>query len=157
MHLFSLCVSLSISCLLMIREISVISLSLSYLTLVTWTSPLVTGTFSLLHISRLPSPTPPHVPAAGAVVSTVSLKLPSFWPADPELWFTQVDMQFRTKRITSQLTKFEHVIASLSPQYATEVRDLILKPPATILYDSWSSALLPLSNAVYNPSLTRKS
>ena len=101
--------------LFMIREIATLLLSLLYVTLVTWTFPLVSGTFPLLHMSRSSSPTPQQVPAAGATVSTVSLKLPSFWPADPELWFAQVDAQFRTKKITSQSTKFEHVIASLSP------------------------------------------
>ena len=88
------------------------------------------------------SPTPQQVPATGAAVSTVSLKLPSFWPAGPELWFAQVDAQFHTKKITSQSTKFEHVIASLPPQYATEVRDLILKPPATNLYDKLREELV---------------
>ena len=71
----------------------------------------------------------------------------SFWPADPELWFAQVDAQFRTKKITSQLTKFEHVIASLSPQYATEVRDLILKPPATNPYDKLREELVKRTTA----------
>ena len=117
----------------MIREIANLLLSLLYVTLVTWTFPLVSGTFPLLHMLHSSSPTLQKGPAAGAAVSTVSLKLPSFWPADPELWFAQVDVQFCTK-INSQSTKFEHVIASLSPQYATEVRDLILKPPAN-LYD----------------------
>ena len=136
-----LCISLN-SLLFMIREIATLLLSLLFVTLVTWTFPLVSGTFPLLHMSRSSSPTPQQVPAAGAAVSTVSLKLPSFWPADPELWFAQVDAQFHTKKITSQSTKFEHVIASLSPQYATEVRDLILKPPATNLYDKLREELV---------------
>ena len=71
---------------------------------------------------------------------------PSFWSADPELWFTQVDAQFRTK-INSQSTKFEHMIASLSPQYATEVRDLILKPPATNPYDKLREELVKRTTA----------
>ena len=135
------------SLLFMIREITTLLPSLLYVTLVTWTFPLVSGTFPLLHMSRSSSPTSQQVPAAGAAVSTVSLKLPSFWPADPELWFAQVDAQFRTKKITSQLTKFEHVIASLSPQYATEVRDLILKPPATNLYDKLREELVKRTTA----------
>ena len=34
-----------------------------------------------------------------------------------------------------QKTKFDHVIASLSPEVAVEIRDLILKPPADHPYD----------------------
>ena len=87
-----------------------------------------------------PAPTPPDV-------SAISLKLPTFWPADPELWFAQVDAQFRTKRITSQATKFEYVIASLSPQHAAEVRDLILQPPAADPYVKLKEELIKRTTA----------
>ena len=62
-------------------------------------------------------------------VATVSVKLPPFWPSDQEVWFAHVEVTFTTRRITAQWTKFDHVIASLSPEVATKVRDLILKPP----------------------------
>ena len=39
------------------------------------------------------------------------------------------------KNITSQDTKFAHVVAALSPEAATEVRDLIVTPPATNPFD----------------------
>ena len=35
-------------------------------------------------------------------VSTLSVKLPPFWPSDPAVWFTQVNAHFATKPITSQ-------------------------------------------------------
>ena len=57
-------------------------------------------------------------------VSAVSVKLPPFWLADPAIWFLQVEAQFTLKGIVQQRTKFDHVIAVLAPEVATEGRIL---------------------------------
>ncbi|XP_037529488.1 uncharacterized protein LOC119406826 [Rhipicephalus sanguineus] len=80
----------------------------------------------------------PQYPA----VSAVALKLPCFWPADPALWFAQVEAQFTTRRIVSQETKFHHVIAALTPTEAAEVRDIILAPPTEQPYDALKRELI---------------
>ena len=86
----------------------------------------------------------PAEPAAVAspTVAAVSIKLPPFWPADPQVWFAQVEAHFATRRVTSQKTRFEYVVSSLGPEYATEVRDLLLRPLAETPYNTLKAELI---------------
>ena len=44
-------------------------------------------------ISKLNLPSTYSGPATMSELSTVSLKLPEFWPENPEIWFLRVEAQ----------------------------------------------------------------
>ena len=79
---------------------------------------------------------------AATHITAVNIKLPPFWPSDPHVWFAQVEAQFTTRGITQQRTKFDYIVASLTPEYATEVRDLLLTPPTEAPYDTLKQQLI---------------
>ena len=81
------------------------------------------------------------------VVSAVALKIPPFWPADPAVWFAQVEAQFSIKDVVQQRTRFDHIVAALAPDVITEVRDVILHPPAERPYDRLKEALIQRTKA----------
>ncbi|KAH6924725.1 hypothetical protein HPB50_022753 [Hyalomma asiaticum] len=75
-------------------------------------------------------------------ISAVDIRLPPFWTADPQLWFLQVESQFTARRITAELTKYHHVVASLPPAIASEIRDLLVAPPAENAYTTLKQLLI---------------
>lgn len=72
---------------------------------------------------------------AGPSVSRVSVRLPPFWPEDPEVWFVQAEAQFQISGIKDDTTKFYHVISQLDQRYIREVKDIVKNPPATGKYE----------------------
>ena len=89
---------------------------------------------------------PLEYPTAGSI-SAVAMKIPPFWPADPVVWFTQVEAMFMCRGIVQQRTRFNHFIAALAPNAAAKVRDLILRPPPDHPYDELKQALIKRTKA----------
>ena len=95
---------------------------------------------SLSEAESIPQPTPP-------LTAAVSIKLPPYWSNDPALWFSQVEAQFTTRGIRSETTKYAHVVGSLQPEIAQEVRDLLINPPAENPYTQLKSELVKRTSA----------
>ena len=80
-------------------------------------------------------------------ITTVSLKLPPYWPSDPALWFSQVGAQFTIRKITTEQTKYAYVVGSLQPEVAQEVRELLIYPPAQNPYITLKTELVKRTSA----------
>ncbi len=84
---------------------------------------------------------------ATKTVALISLKLPPYWPADPYVWFAQVEAQFGTRGITAERTKYDYIISALTPEIAQEIRDLLLQPPQDSPYTTLKSTLIKRTTA----------
>lgn len=75
-------------------------------------------------------------------VNRVAMRVPPFWPHDPQLWFTLLEGQFLVSGIFNDDTKYGYVIGSLEARYAAAVKDLIISPPVTEKHNSLKKELI---------------
>jgi hypothetical protein len=63
------------------------------------------------------------------------LRIPPFWPDDVELWFSMLEVQFRTAKITDDHEKFrKFAVANLDKQHVRLIRNILNAPPETDCY-----------------------
>ena len=72
----------------------------------------------------------------------VTLKLPTFWTSQPDVWFAQVEAQFTLRGIAADDTKYYYVLAALDQSTATRLLDLINNPPAHDKYKALKDRLI---------------
>lgn len=71
-----------------------------------------------------------------------NLKIPPFWRENPALWFGQVEASFALANITSDTTRFRHIITQLDPQTLPALSDLILNPPTANRYQAIKTRIM---------------
>lgn len=74
--------------------------------------------------------------------ATISVKIPPFWSDDLELWFLQVEAQFRVRGIKAETTKYDHVLQALPPDTVSRLRTFLLDPPKENPYSAMKRELL---------------
>lgn len=74
-------------------------------------------------------------------INAVSVKLPPFWIRSPRIWFTKVECQFALQNVSTESTKFAHVMSVLNEEVAEKVMDVIENPGDTP-YTSLKQALI---------------
>jgi len=73
----------------------------------------------------------------------ISIRLPPFWPEEPELWFAQLEgRQLAVSGITRDEERYAFALSKLEPKQAREVKDIITNPPVHGKYDALKRALI---------------
>lgn len=72
----------------------------------------------------------------------VGVKPPAFCKEQPDLFFTQLESKFALAGITSDATKYHHVIASLEPQHFIHIDDIMRDPSVINKYGAIKDALI---------------
>lgn len=67
--------------------------------------------------------------------NAVSLKLPTFWTSQPQVWFEQAEAQFHIRQITADATKYYYVVSALEQEAAGHIIDYLRHPPAQDKYE----------------------
>ncbi|KRX86301.1 hypothetical protein T4E_1089, partial [Trichinella pseudospiralis] len=74
-------------------------------------------------------------------ITVLLIKLPPSWPHSPRLWFAQAEAQFSLRHVSTSLTKYYYVIASLPDSVPPDVDDL-LEPAGDAPYETLKRRLL---------------
>ncbi|KAH6927995.1 hypothetical protein HPB50_010351 [Hyalomma asiaticum] len=75
-------------------------------------------------------------------VAALQLRLPTFWRNNPQLWFAQVEATFDLHHISSDISRFLHLLCNLSPEVAQEVADVIAAPLNDVPYQRLKQSIL---------------
>lgn len=77
------------------------------------------------------------------ITATQKVRLPQpLWREMPSHWFNVVEATFSLNRITSDETKFRHILSNLDPGIIPFVADLIADPPSHNRYDTIKSGII---------------
>lgn len=98
----------------------------------------------------LPNVQPPNInPPANAqannnapTLNRIQARIPPFWKINPALWFRQIESQFITSGITSDLTKYHTVVGVMESDVLSAVSDIVLTPPAINPYNTIKERLI---------------
>ena len=74
--------------------------------------------------------------------NAVSIKLPTFWTAQPQVWFQQAEAQFTIRGITADDTKYAYLVAALDQDTASRLLDILSHPPREHKYEATKDRLL---------------
>ena len=115
------------------------------------TTPKKKGKKAAANNEVIPQPSPPRStsnnattsPISPKVVQVVDVKIPKFQPENVELWFANLELQFKRKRIIKDERKYDDTLSALAEnqQVFSRFTQLIRFPPLTDKYETLKKAV----------------
>ena len=78
--------------------------------------------------------------------NAVSLKLPPFWAAEPQIWFAQAEAQFALRKIVADDAKFFYILSSIDQAIASLLKDFIANHLEDDKYEALRARLVEMFN-----------
>lgn len=91
----------------------------------------------------------------GNEICAASVKLPQFWTNCPEAWFIHAEMQFASRGVTQDKTKYEYVVTALPQEVIMTVLDVIQNPSPGDRYICLKSTLIERHSMSENRKLDK--
>lgn len=77
-----------------------------------------------------------------ALIQRIQMKMPPFWEESPEIWFAQIEAQFKNAQVTTDLTQFNTVVGAIESRILTQVASAVLNPPENNKYKNLKDRIL---------------
>lgn len=70
------------------------------------------------------------------------LTVPPFFETDPLLWFIHLEAEFFINNVLADRARYSQLISRLPKEISLQLRDLLINPPATDLYETLKDAVI---------------
>lgn len=90
-------------------------------------------------------PASSNIPSTSSMANVEAIahcKLPPFWKHCPNMWFIQIEAQFQCNRISSDVTRYNHLVGALDAETMLEVADVLRNPPTDNKYNFLKNAII---------------
>ncbi|KAH6948740.1 hypothetical protein HPB50_026098 [Hyalomma asiaticum] len=88
-------------------------------------------------------------------VAALQLRLPTFSCNNPQLWVAQVEATFDLHHISSEISRFRHLLCNLSPEVTQEVADIIAAPLNNAPYQRLKQSIIDRTTTSESARLRR--
>lgn len=85
---------------------------------------------------------PTSVDSKTLEIHRIGVKVPPFWPENPDIWFAQIEAQFINAQVKTDISKFNTIVASIESKVLSQVSAAVLSPPLEDKYGNLKKLII---------------